>query len=242
MSDQNYKKKLKLPSASTTNKLLNELVELQKQNNREIKYLHAAVTRLLQYSRGWNVKDTCQEVDWLAEDKHFLYREKNLYRDMNIHEFSLENYGWHAWENARLKLGGWDENSTDPEDHEKARLASRHLLPIPEVVKLKELEAIIVEPFGLVKNKSDRRTKVTSCLRSLINADKFEAEEGTIYKSIENYRTTRDPRSEAKRWPSGTIVQEEEKNVILALFYLSQHDDAKNFPQIQRPSDPDNKR
>ena len=220
----------------TDYKLLNELIELQKQNNREIKYLHAAVTRLLQHSKGWDVEDTCRDVDYLAEDKRFLHRKEDMDRDMKFSEFTLENYGWQAWENARLKLGGWDENSTDREDHEKARLASRHLLPIPEVVKLKELEAIIVEPFGLVKNKSDRRTKVTSCLRSLINAKKFEAEEGTIYKSIENYRKKRDKNSEAKRWPSGTIIKEEEKNVILALFFLSQHGYAKNFPQIQWPS------
>ena len=235
MSDQNYKKNLKLPSASKTDKLLNELVELQKQNNREIKYLHAVVTRLLQYSRGWNVEDTCQEVDLLAEDKDFLYRTEDLDRGLEDYNNSLEFYGWSAFTNACLRMTGWDENSSDQEEWEKAHLASRHLLPIPEVVKLKELEAIIVEPFGLVKNKSDRRTKVTNCLRSLIKAEKFEAEKGTIFKKIENYRTTRDPRSEAKRWPSGTIVKKEEKNIILALFYLSQHADAKKFPKVKFP-------
>ncbi len=242
MSDQNYKKKLNLPSASTTDKLLNELVELQKQNNREIKYLHAAVTRLLQHSYGGDVESTCKEVDWVAANNHFLFREDEMNSAYAEYTFSLDYYGYCQLQNARLKLAGWDENSKNPKDNEKARLASYHLLPIPEAVKLKELEAIIIEPFGLVKNKSDRRTKVTKCLRSLINADKFEAEEGTIFKKIENYRTTRDSRSTAKRWPSGTIVQQEEINLISALFYLSQHDDAKDFQQIQRPSGPDTKR
>jgi hypothetical protein len=170
MSDQNYKKNLKLPSASKTDKLLNELVELQKQNNREIKYLHAAVTRLLQHRYGWDVESTCKEVDWMATDNHFLTRQDEMDRDINTHQFSLENYGYRQLENARLKLAGWDE-SQDPEEKEKVRLTSKHLLPIPEPVKLKELEAIIIEPFGLVKNKSDRRTKITNCLRSLIKAE-----------------------------------------------------------------------
>ena len=240
MSDQNYKKKLKLPSASATDKLLNELVELQKQNNREIKYLHAAVTRLLQHRYGWDVESTCKEVDWMATDNYFLTRQDEMDRDMNTHQFSLENYGYRQLENARLKLAGWDE-SQDPEEKEKVRLTSKHLLPIPEPVKLKELEAIIIEPFGLVKNKSDRRTKITNYLRSMITADKFNSEKGTIFKNIENYRTTRDPRSKAKRWPSGMIVQKNEINEILALLHLAQHDDAKDFSQPQWPWPPADK-
>ena len=242
MSDQNYKKKLKLPSASTTDKLLNELVELQKQNNREIKYLHAAVTRLLQHSHGGDIETACKEVDGMAENTHFLYREDEMIKDWVAHEWSLEKYGYNRLEDARLRLAGWDENSTDPEDHEKARLASYHLLPIPEAVKLKELEAIIAEPFGLVRNKSDRRTKITKYLRSMITADKFNSEKGTIFKKIENYRTTRDSRSKASRWPSGMIVKKNEINEILAILHLSQHDDAKDFSQPQWPWPPADKR